>query len=40
MGVVSASIDCTIKTFDLVREKVVQTVDLHTKGVKDFVYCK
>jgi hypothetical protein len=40
VGLVSASLDCSIKTFDLVREKVVQTCDLHAKGVKDFVYCK
>jgi hypothetical protein len=40
VGLVSASMDCSIKTFDLVREKVVQTFDLHAKGVKDFAYCK
>jgi hypothetical protein len=40
LGLISASMDCTIKTFDLAREKVVQTCDLHTKGVKDFVYCR
>lgn len=40
VGLVSSSLDCTIKTYDLSSEKVVQTCDVHTKGVKDFVYCK
>lgn len=39
MGLLSTSLDCTIKTYDITREKVVHTCDHHTKGVHSLVYC-
>jgi WD40 repeat protein len=39
VGLVSSSIDSTIKIYDFVREKVVNTCTQHSKAVHGFVWC-
>lgn len=40
VGLVSASLDATIKTFDINRERITHTCSHHAKGVHAFVWCK
>lgn len=40
VGLVSSSLDSTIKVYDFVREKVINTCTHHVKGVHSFVWCR
>lgn len=40
VGLVSSSVDSTIKVYDFVREKVINTCTHHIKGVHSFVWCR
>jgi WD40 repeat protein len=40
VGLVSSSLDATIKTFDINRERITHTCSHHAKGVHSFVWCK
>jgi WD40 repeat protein len=40
VGLVSSSLDTTVKTFDIAREKIINTCTHHTKGVHSFVWCR
>jgi WD40 repeat protein len=40
VGLVSSSLDATIKTFDINRERITHTCSHHIKGVHSFVWCK
>jgi len=39
IGLVSASVDSTIKIYDFVREKIVNSCQQHSKAVHSFVWC-
>lgn len=40
VGLVTCSLDTTIKTFDINRERISHICTHHTKGVHSFVWCK
>lgn len=40
MGLVSSSLDSTLKIYDFSRDRVIHTCTHHTKGVHSFVWCK
>ncbi len=40
IGLVSASLDSTIKVYDFVRERVINTCTHHSKAVHGFVWCR
>eukprot|EP00775_Hariotina_reticulata_P009116 gene9116-9285_t len=40
VGLVTSSLDTTIKTFDINRERITHTCTHHAKGVHSFVWCK
>lgn len=40
VGMVSSSLDSTIKIYDISRDRILQTCTHHSKGVHSFVWCK
>lgn len=40
LGLVSSSLDSTIKVYDILAQKVTSTIRHHKKSVHNFVYCK